>query len=47
MILAYIVKLGLNTQKINIKAQNIDGSPLQTYEIALAKFLIQDSLEKI
>ncbi len=37
---AYIVELGLTTQKTSIGAQKIDGSPLETYGMALASFLL-------
>lgn len=47
MILAYIVMLGLTTQKTSDGAQKIDDSPLKTYGMASAKFLLQNSLRKI
>lgn len=45
--LAYIVKLDFSNQKTSIRVQKIDKSPLKTYNIVLAKFLIQDSLRRI
>ncbi len=35
---AYIAKLGLITQKTSVEVSKIDGSPLETYGIALASF---------
>lgn len=36
--LAYAKKLGLQTQKMDVSAQKIDGSSLATYEIVIARF---------
>lgn len=47
MTLAYIAKLSFITPKISIAVKKIDGITLETYNIASAKFLIQDNLEKI
>lgn len=47
MTLAYVAKLGLVTQKINVRAQKIDGSPLEIYGMVSAMFSLQDSLEKV
>ncbi len=47
MIPAYIVKLGLTTWKTNVRAQKIDSSPLETHGMTLARFSLQDSLEKV
>ncbi len=44
MTLAYTVKLGLITQKTNVRAQKIDGSSLETHSMTSAKFSLQDSL---
>lgn len=43
----YIAKLGLTTQKITVGAQKIDGLVQETYSIVLARFLLQDSLERV
>ena len=47
MIPAYVAELGLTTRKTSVGAQKIDGLSLETYDMALAKFSIQDSLEKV
>lgn len=47
MILAYTAKLSLSTQRTSIKAQKIDGSVLETYGIASASFLLQNSLRRV
>ncbi len=44
---AYIAELGLTTQKTSIKAQKIDGLPLETYSMVSARFLLQDNLERV
>ena len=44
MTLAYATKLGFTTQKTCVKAQKIDTSLLETYDIVSASFLLQDSL---
>ncbi len=44
---AYVVKLDLTTQKTSVGAQKIDGSPLETYGMASARFSLQDSLGRI
>ncbi len=44
---AYATKLGLTTQKTSVGDQKIDGSPLETYGMASARFSIQDSLERV
>lgn len=38
MTLPYAAKLGFITQKTSIKAQKIDGSIMETYDMALASF---------
>ncbi len=43
---AYVAELSLTTQKTSFGAQNIDGSPLETYGMASARFSLQDSLGK-
>ena len=35
---AYTAKLGLKIQEINIRAQKIDGSTLDTFRMVLADF---------
>lgn len=47
MTLAYILKLGFITQKTSVRAQKIDGSILETYDMVSASFLFKDSLEKV
>ncbi len=47
MTLAYTAELGLTTQSTSIGAQKIDSSPLETYGMALARFLLQNSLERV
>lgn len=47
MTLAYTVKLGFTTQKPSIGAQKINGSSLEIYNMTIAKFSIQDSLERV
>ncbi len=41
---AYTAKLGLTIWKTSVRAQKIDGSILKCYDIALARFSLQDSL---
>ena len=41
---AYAAKLGLQVQKIDIKAQKIDGSTLETFEMVLADFQVENKL---
>ena len=40
---AYIKKLGLKTQKTNVKAQKIDNSTLETFEIIIMNFQVEDN----
>lgn len=47
MIPAYVMKLGFITQKTNIGTSKIDDSFLETYDIVLPKFSLQNSLRKI
>ncbi len=44
MIPAYATKLSLTPRKISVRAQKIDGLPLETYDMVLACFLLLDSL---
>ncbi len=44
---AYAAELDFTTQKTSIGAQKIDGSPLETYGMASANFLLQDSLGSV
>ena len=46
MTLAYTKKLGLRTQKTDLRAQKIDGSLLKTYEMVIAAFQVRDKLGK-
>lgn len=43
----YVAKLGLNIWKTSNKAQKIDCLILKTYNIVLAKFLLQNSLKRV
>ncbi len=43
---AFAARLGLITRATNVDVQKIDGSPLETYSMASAGFLFQDSLER-
>lgn len=47
MILTYTAKLSLTIWKTSIRVQKTDGSPLETYGMALSGFLLQDSLETV
>ncbi len=44
---AFVARLGLITRVTNVGAKKIDGSPLETYGMASAEFLLQDNLEKV
>ncbi len=44
---AFAARLGFITWATNIGAQKINGSPLETYGIVSARFLLQDSLEEV
>ena len=37
---AYVVELGLTTQKTSVEVQKIDDLLLETYDMALARFSI-------
>ena len=39
---AYAKRLGLKTQKTNVKAQKIDGSALETFGMVIADFQVED-----
>ena len=39
---AYAEKLGLKIQKINLGAQKIDGSALETFKMVIADFQMED-----
>lgn len=45
--LVYIAKLDLTTSKTSIRAKKIDSLPLETYDIALTVFLLQNNLKNI
>ncbi len=47
MTLAFAAKLGLRARPTNVGAQKIDGSPLEIHDMALTRFSIQDSLERV
>ena len=38
----YVKKLGLKTQKTNVGAQKIDGSVLDTFEMVIVDFQVED-----
>ena len=42
MSFAYIEKLGLKTQKTNVRAQKIDSSALETFGMVIADFQVED-----
>ena len=44
---AYAKKLGILVRKIDVGAQKIDGSYLDTFSMATAGFLLQDKLGKV
>ena len=39
---AYAKRLGLKTQKTNVRAQKIDGSALETFGIVIADFQLEN-----
>ena len=43
---AYASKLGLQVYHINIGAQTIDGSTLETFRMVLASFQIEDKFRR-
>ena len=47
MHLAYAKKLGFNIQKINVRAQKIDGTTLETFGIIITTFSVHDKARKI
>ena len=46
MTAAYVSKLGLQVRRTNVGAQKIDGSTLETFEIVLASFQVEDKLRR-
>ncbi len=44
---AYAIKLSFTIYKTSVGVQKIDGLLLETYDIVLASFLLQDSQEKV
>lgn len=46
MMLAYALKLGLKVYRSNIRAQKIDVFTFETFEIVLASFQVENTLEK-
>ncbi len=42
----YAIKLGLSIQKTDVGAQKIDGSSLETFDIVIAGFQVQDKLDQ-
>ena len=43
---AYVKRLGLKTWKTNVKAQKIDNSILETFEIIIADFQVENKVSK-
>ena len=39
---AYVKRLGLKARKTNVGAQKIDGSALETFEMVIANFQMED-----
>ena len=46
MILVYASKLGLRVRQTDVGAQKIDGSTLETFEMILVSFQVEDKLER-
>ena len=46
MTLTYIKKLGLRTQKTDVRAQKIDGLSLDTFEMVITGFQVLDKQGK-
>ncbi len=44
---SFAAKLGLRPGPTNVGAQKIDGLPLETYGIVLARFSLQDYLGRV
>lgn len=44
--LAYVAILGLKVQETNIRAQKVDGSTLDIFEMVLADFHVENKLGK-
>ena len=47
MTLAYAKKLGLRTQKSDVRAQKIDGSSLKTFGMVIAGFQVINKLGRV
>ena len=45
MIPGYALKLGLKICPTNVEGQKIDGSTLEMFEMVLARFQVEDTLE--
>lgn len=43
---AYALKLGLKLRRTDVRAQMIDGSTLETFEMVLASFQLEDSVKR-
>ena len=43
----YTLKLGLKIRATNIKAQKINGSTFEMFEIVLANFQIENKFERV
>ena len=46
MTLVYASRLGFQNRDINVKAQKIDSSTLQTFGMVLASFQVENKLKK-
>ena len=44
---AYAIKLGLHTRKIDVGAQKIDGSHLDTFRIVIADCSVKNKLGRV
>ena len=44
---AYVTKLGLHARKINVNAQKIDESHLNTFRIVIADCLVKNKLRRV
>ena len=42
----YIKKLGLKTQKFNVKAQKIDGSTFKSFGMVIADFQVENKADR-
>ena len=43
----YATKLGLRARKIDVGAQKIDGSHLDTFEMVIADCFVKDKLKRV